>query len=259
MQTNSENSWQSQSSWLHWLLDNIRIVAFLVLALAGMMLVYWYFSPEEATAEIIAATTVGSLTAPIYKAVPEQPVLQRLAQSPGPLRIGLISGHKGNDSGAVCADGLTEAQVTENIANQVATQLQAEGIPVDILEEFDPRLPRYSATALISIHADSCVYYHDQLTGFKIAGSSHTNSTSLQTCVEQEYGRITQLPYHPHTITEHMTDYHAFREIPPGVPAIIIEVGFMNLDRDILSNHSDVPAAGVLSGIQCYLSQLGVR
>jgi N-acetylmuramoyl-L-alanine amidase len=75
--------------------------------------------------------------------------------------------------------------------------------------------------------------------------------------MEQEYGRVTQMPYHPHTITEHMTDYHAFRELPPGVPAIIIEVGFLNLDREILTARSDVPAAGVYSGLQCYLSQLG--
>jgi N-acetylmuramoyl-L-alanine amidase len=259
MQREQENPWQSDSSWLHWLLDNIRLVIFLAAALAGMLVVYWYFSPEEATAEIIAATTQGTLSAPIYKSVPEQPVIQRLAQSPGPLRIGLIAGHKGNDSGAVCPDGLTEAQVVENIANQVAAQLQSERIPVDILEEFDARLPRYSATALISIHADSCVYYHDQLTGFKIASSSYTDSSALEVCMEQEYGRVTQLSYHPHTITEHMTDYHAFREIPPGVPAIIIEVGFMNLDRDLLANHSDLLAAGVTSGIHCYLAQSGVR
>ncbi|MBX3056597.1 MAG: N-acetylmuramoyl-L-alanine amidase [Anaerolineae bacterium] len=259
MQTNQENSWQSDSSWLHLLLANIRIVVFLVTSLAGMLLVYWYFSPEEATAEIIAATTQGRLAAPIYKAVPEQPVVQRLAQSPGPLRIGLIAGHKGFDPGAVCADGLTEAQINENIANLVAAQLQADGIPVDILDEFDPRLPRYGATAVVSIHADSCVYYHDQLTGFKIASSAYTNSSALEACVEQEYGRATNLPYHPHTITEHMTDYHVFREIPLGVPAIIIEVGFMNLDRDILTNRPHEPAAGVANGIQCYLAQLGVR
>lgn len=259
MQTNQENSWQPDSSWLHLLLANIRIVVFLVASLVGMLLVYWYFSPEEATAEIIAATTQGRLAAPIYKAVPEQPVLQRLAQSPGPLRIGLIAGHKGNDSGAVCADGLTEAQINENIANLVAAQLQADGIPVDILDEFDPRLPRYGATAVVSIHADSCVYYHDQLTGFKIAGSSYTNSSALEACVEQEYGRATNLPYHPHTISEDMTDYHTFRDLPLGVPAIIIEVGFMYLDREILTNRPHEPAGGIASGIQCYLAQLGVR
>lgn len=256
MRTNQEQL-TSQSSWMHWLLANIRIVVFLVLSFAGMIVVYWYFSPEEATAEMIAATTEGSLSAPFYKTTPLQPVVQRLAQSPGPLRIGIIAGHKGNDSGAVCVDGLTEAQVTENIAQQVVSQLSAQGVPVDLLDEFDPRFERYGATAVISIHADSCVYYHDDLTGFKIAPSSRTNSLALESCMEQEYGRITQLPYHPTTITEHMTDYHVFREIPPGVPALIIEVGFMNLDREILTTNADIPANGVLSGIQCYLTQLG--
>lgn len=248
---------ESQSSWVHWLLANIRLLVFLVLAFVGMIAVYWYFSPEEATAEMIAATTEGTLSAPFYKSVPLQPVIQRVAQSPGPLRIGIIAGHKGFDSGAVCTDGLTEAQINENIAQQIVDALSAQGVPVDLLEEFDPKLERYGATALISIHADSCVYYHDELTGFKIASSSRTDSSALHNCVEQEYGRLTQLPYHPTTITEHMTDYHVFREIPPGVPALIIEVGFMNLDREILTTQSDVPANGILSGIQCYLTQLG--
>lgn len=256
MRTNPEQL-DSQSSWMHWLLANFRLVLFLMLSFAGMITVYWYFSPEEATAEMIAATTEGTLSAPFYKNTPLQPVVQRLAQSPGPLRIGIIAGHRGFDSGAVCTDGLTEAQVNENIAQQVVDQLAARGIPVDLLDEFDPRLERYGATAIVSIHADSCVYYHDELTGYKIASSSRTDSTILEACMEQEYGRITQLPYHPTTITEHMTDYHVFREIPPGVPSLIIEVGFMNLDRDILTAQADIPANGVLSGIQCYLTQLG--
>lgn len=257
MRTTQESAWKSESSWLHWVLANVRLLLFLIAAFVGMLTIYWYFSPVEVTAEFIAASTEGSLSAPFYKSVPLRPVMQRLMQSPGPLRIGIISGHKGNDSGAVCPDGLTEAQIVENIANQVAAQLQAQGVPVDILEEFDRRLAHYSATAVISIHADSCVFYHDQLTGFKIAGSSRTNSTVLEICMEQEYGRVTQLPYHPHTITEHMTDYHAFRTLPPGLPAIIIEVGFMNLDREILTTRSDTPAAGIYSGLQCYLSTLG--
>lgn len=258
MQPNQEHaSWRAESSWLHLLLTNVRLIVFLVAALAGMFTVYWYFSPPEATAEIIAATTAGPLSAPFYKSVPTQPVRQRLAQSPGPLRIGIIAGHKGFDSGAVCADGLTEAQVNEDIAQQVTTQLQAQGIPAEMLDEFDLRLARYGATAVVSIHADSCVYYHDDLTGFKIASSSYTESSALEQCMEQQYAQVTQLPYHPTTITEHMTDYHVFRELPPGVPAIILEVGFLNLDREILTTQSHIPATGIITGIQCYLTQLG--
>lgn len=246
-------------SWLHWLMSNLRIVIFLVLAFAGMIWVYWFFSPAEATAEILATTGSQELSAPFYKAAPDNPVVQRLTQSPGPLRIGIISGHKGFDSGAVCDDGLTEASVNQNIAEQVVARLQADGVPVDLLDEFDARLGKYGATAVVSIHADSCVYYHDQLTGYKLAPSSRTESAALEACVEAEYGRITQMPYHAHTITEHMTDYHVFRELPAGVPAVIIEVGFLNLDRNKLVNESDVLADGVYSGIRCYLDALGVR
>lgn len=257
MQTNQDRASRTEASWLHWLIANVRLILFLLFSFGGMIMVYWYFSPEEATADMLAAAAENSLSAPFYKAVPLQPVIQRQTQSPGPLRIGIIAGHKGSDSGAVCTDGLTEAEVNENIAQQVADALQATGVPVDLLEEFDPRLEQYGATAVISIHADSCVYYHDELTGYKIAGSAYTDSSMLETCLEKEYKNATQLPYHPTTITEHMTDYHLFRELPPGVPALIIEVGFMYLDRDILTTQSDIPATGVTRGIQCYLAQLG--
>lgn len=224
----------------------------------GMLFVYWFFSPPtDSTAQAIALNNNIAFSAPIYKSLPDRPVAQRLKQSPGPLRIGLISGHMGFDSGAVCDDGLTEAEVNSVIANKVAANLAAQGVPVDILEEFDDQLNSYGGTAVISIHADSCAFFNTELSGFKIAGSSYTESTALFECVEQAYQTQTQLQYHFNTITEHMTDYHAFRKIPVGVPAIIIEVGFMNQDRVLLTNNSDVPALGISQGIQCYLESAG--
>ena len=53
-----------------------------------------------------------------------------------------------------------------------------------------------------------------------------------------------------------MTDYHAFREINPAMPALIIEVGFMNLDRAILTAQADIPAEGLVQGIMCYVEKL---
>jgi N-acetylmuramoyl-L-alanine amidase len=169
--------------------------------------------------------------------------------------VGIIAGHKDNDSGAVCDDGLTEASINATIANQVASNLQAQGIVTEILGEFDPLLHGYFATALISIHADSCTYFNDLATGFKIAGSSYTDSQALSICVEQAYSDSTQLPYHSNTITEHMTDYHAFREISPGTPAIIVETGFMNQDRNLLTTEVDRPATVITNGILCFLKQ----
>ena len=258
MQSNYRDSHLENNSfdWLRLLGRNLSIVIFLLLAFVGMGLVYWFFSPPDATAEMIASSSSSSLSAPFYKPIPSKPVLQRLAQSPGPIRIGIIVGHKGSDSGAVCDDGLTELEVNQNIGEKVADALLAQGIHADILDEFDPRLSTYGGTAVISIHADSCVYFNDLATGYKVAPSSRTESTRLQSCMESAYTQITNLPYHANTITPHMTDYHAFRTLPQGVPAIIIETGFMNLDRAILTTNADIPAAGILSGIECFLDSL---
>jgi N-acetylmuramoyl-L-alanine amidase len=252
-----ENSWENDSfDWLHLLGRNLPIVIFLLFAIVGMGLVYWYFSPPEATAKMIANSSSSSLSAPIYKPIPAKPVAQRLPQSPGPIRIGLIAGHKGSDSGAVCADGLTEVEVNLNIAEKVAGALLAQGIHADILDEFDSRLSSYGGTAVVSIHADSCTYVNELATGYKIAASGRTDSAQLQSCIETTYQQATQLDYHANTITPHMTNYHAFRTLPEGVPAIIIETGFMNQDITLLTTDSDRPAAGVLNGIQCYLESV---
>ncbi|MBE2198089.1 MAG: N-acetylmuramoyl-L-alanine amidase [Anaerolinea sp.] len=242
--------------WLRILIGNFPIVLFLLLAMGGMTAVYWFFTPPESSAEMFATASIsGGLTAPIYKTVPDKPVVQRVAQSPGPVRIGIIVGHRNSDSGAVCDDGLTEVEVNTDIAEQVQAQLAARGVQADLLDEFDAHLTNYYGTALISIHADSCVYYNDLATGFKIAGSSFTDSSRLSICVEAAYREATQLFYHENTITPHMTDYHAFRKVAPGVPAIIIETGFMNLDREMITTNATVPATGISNGILCYLGR----
>ena len=241
--------------WLSFLRRNLPLVLFLLFAMSGMGVVYWFFSPVGGEVEAAMATSFDPAhSASIFKAVPAKPVEQRLAQSPGPIRIGIVAGHQGFDSGSVCVDGLTEVEVNAGIANMVVSRLQSRGIRADLLDEFDARLDGYSSTALVSIHSDSCTYVNDLATGFKIAGSSFTNSSELSICVEQSYRDITDLRYNEHTITPHMTDYHLFRKIAQGTPAIIIEVGFMNLDRDILTNGRDLLSSGLVEGILCYLN-----
>ncbi len=248
--------------WLKAVKSNLPLIVFLLLATGGMLTVYWFYSPSTAvsTEAIIAeADLEGGLWAPIYKDVAGPPVTQRLVQSPGPIHIGIISGHRGFDSGAVCADGLTEATVNAGIAEQVTAVLQAEGITVEILDEFDPKLDNYAATALLSIHADSCMYVNELATGFKIAGSSYTDSAALSVCLEQAYAASTNLPYHANTITADMTDYHAFREVAPGTQAAIIEVGFMWIDRDLLTTNTDPVVQGIVDGLHCFLNTATVR
>jgi N-acetylmuramoyl-L-alanine amidase len=225
---------------------NLALLAFLAVSAGAMFAVYTYFSGSSGVAEVVAAGGMEGA----------RPVTQRLAQSPGPIHIGIISGHKGNDSGAVCADGLTEAEVVENIAARVIAGLQTHGIAADLLDEFDARLQGYVATGLVSIHADSCDYINDLATGFKIAGSGYTDSSQLSICIEDAYRQATQMNYHANTITPHMTDYHAFRELAAGVPGVIIEVGFLNLDRAILTTQPDVVAGAITDGILCYVDDV---
>jgi len=59
---------------------------------------------------------------------PNTNVSQPLVSSPPQLRIGIVAGHSGNDSGAVCMDGggnvtLTEADVNLKIAAMFQEQL----------------------------------------------------------------------------------------------------------------------------------------
>ncbi|MCE1255758.1 MAG: N-acetylmuramoyl-L-alanine amidase [Anaerolineae bacterium] len=64
--------------------------------------------------------------------------------------IGIVAGHDGHDSGAVCQDGLTEASVNMKIATLVRQNLMKDGYNVELLQEFDPRLDGFQALALIS-------------------------------------------------------------------------------------------------------------
>jgi N-acetylmuramoyl-L-alanine amidase len=172
-------------------------------------------------------------------------------------RIGIVAGHWGYDVGAVCADGLTEEMVNLRIATLVQQYLIAEGFEVDLLKEFDDRLQLYQASALISIHNDSCEFINDEATGFKVAAAMASpfpeRANRLTACLIQRYQSITGLKFHFNSITPHMTYYHAFDEIHSETTAAIIETGFLNLDRQILTEQPDLVAKGVTAGILCYV------
>jgi len=179
------------------------------------------------------------------------------AQSPTPHipRIGIIAGHTGSDSGALCPDGLKEVDINTDIARRVVALVTNLGWQADLLEEFDPRLNGYQADALLSIHADSCTY--PGKTGFKMARAESSYmpeaSDRLITCISSSYQEHTGLEFDPHTITYDMTRYHAYYEIDRNTPAAIIEAGFMLDDRELLTEHPDVVAQGIVDGLICFI------
>ncbi|RPJ21871.1 MAG: N-acetylmuramoyl-L-alanine amidase [Chloroflexi bacterium] len=184
------------------------------------------------------------------------------------LRIGIVAGHSGNDSGAICLDGngnvtLTEADVNLKIAAMVQEQLTQKGYSVDLLREYDTRLNGYRALAIVSIHNDSCEYVNDQATGFKVAAALNTNDINranrLTACLVDRYQRLTEMNFHAGSITSDMREYHSFREIDPSTVAAIIETGFLNLDREILTKQTDRVAAGVVEGILCFANNENIE
>ena len=174
-------------------------------------------------------------------------------------RIGIVAGHSGpqNDPGAVCPDGLTEASVNLDIATRVKAGLEANGFPVDLLTEFDDRLVGYKALAVVSIHNDSCDYINEQATGFKAARAIDSGvpekADRLVACLIDRYPKQTGLPFHKNSITPDMTQYHSYHELDKDTPAAIIETGFLNLDRRLLTEEPYRVAQGVIDGILCYV------
>lgn len=177
-------------------------------------------------------------------------------------RIGIVSGHWKNDSGAVCSNGLTEEQVNLRIASLVQQKLAAEGFQVDLLEEFDARLSQYKAIALVSIHADTCDFIDDSATGYKVAAALDSaypeKASRLTMCLVDRYGKATGLQFKSNTTID-MTSYHAFGEINTETTAAIIEAGYLNLDQQILTQKPDLIAQGIVDGLLCFIRNESVN
>ncbi|MFM8322253.1 MAG: N-acetylmuramoyl-L-alanine amidase [Chloroflexota bacterium] len=174
-----------------------------------------------------------------------------------PRLVGIVAGHWKNDSGAVCPDGLKEVELNLRIASLVQKLLSEQGYTVELLSEFDPKLSNYEAAALVSIHNDSCDFVDTNATGFKVAAAMATRhperAAQLTACLRSRYRAQTGLEVHSTSVTPDMTQYHAFGEISDLTTAAIIETGFMNLDRQLLTEQTDKVAQGVANGVLCFL------
>ena len=191
-------------------------------------------------------------------------------------RVAFIRGHSGIakrertsgnvDPGATCPDDkdFTELSVTTNVGDRVIAALRGRGYTVDVLDEWDMRLvdpdKPYEAAVLLSIHADSCTNFDDGFdhSGFKVVGPEgrmtvREQDTRLSDCIRDQYSLATGLKHSGWSVTNDMLRYHAFREVSQRTPAAILELGFLYYDRDLLKNHPDKAAQGVLNGLICFL------
>ena len=186
-------------------------------------------------------------------------------------RIGIISGHHGRgqkldyDPGAVCYDeykrvALTEESINYAVATRVVNNLEAMNFTVDLLDEFDPRLVDYRADALVSIHANSCIDFGEVVSGYIVSKSDARpdtgNDVFLRECIALNYTANIPLE-RSFNETEDMINNHAWRKIHPLTPGVILEMGFMLADKEILTTQHDLLAHAITMGILCYIENAG--
>lgn len=267
---------RSMRSRIHALSQFTMIAAVLV---AGLVIVASRLPSERGPASSVAISPVHSESRPATvtatrRQITVLPTVQPAAlptqppatATPLPLptrdvsnRIGILVGHWGYDTGAICADGLREVDITLDVAQRVAVQLQALGYEVDLLQEQDPDKPHpplqnYRAAALIALHVDSCV---PGASGFKVSRWAFSQMPAIEDrlveCIYNEYSAATGLARHDDSITIDMWNYYAFREIAEPTPGTIIEMGFMTGDRWLLVQRPDLVARGIVNGLLCFL------
>ncbi len=176
-------------------------------------------------------------------------------------RIGIISGHRGRDSGAICDDEygnvlLREVDINFAVAQRVVVRLQARNYAVDMLDEVDPRLENYRAAALVSIHSNTCYDFGEYVSGYIAAISEARPQTGidafLRECISINYGARVPLR-RSFTLTEDLTNYHVWRRIHPLTPGMILEMGYMLADQAVLTEDPDLLADAITAGILCFM------
>jgi N-acetylmuramoyl-L-alanine amidase len=238
------------------------------------------------SAAVIASTIFMWFTSPDFlpartraNLAPVQQTAQRVIATRTPLPtptwfnvIGVLAGHSGSgrtdtgipDPGSVCADGFTELSVTTEVAARVAAKLRGRGYTVVELGEFDERLDGFEAAAFISLHAEACVDYGAGYTfhGFKSTypGTRFTvrdQDMIFNDCVRVNYAALTNMQFQANQITPNMLEYHAFRKIAPTTPGVILELGWLNYNRDMLAQ-PDLLADAIVNGMRCFLEPIAL-
>lgn len=173
------------------------------------------------------------------------------------IRIGILAGHWQNHTGEVCADGVIEADINYAIANRVKLELEERNFHVNLFPEFDLDLLNYEADVLVAVYSGSCLQSPPPPSGFKIGTSLTAENpeevNNLAVCLAENYQKYTQLSFTYEIINPDHTSYHIFRDIHPDTPAVLIEIGKLSTDRDLIANRSSSITEGITAGIICFV------
>jgi len=141
--------------------------------------------------------------------------------------------------------------------NKAHPHLEEKDFQVHVFPEFDLDLLNYKADAFVAIYSGSCL--HDPLpaSGFKIGTSltaeDNDNVNNLAVCLAENYQSNTRLPFSYEIIHPDHPSYHIFRDIHASTPVVLIEIGAMSTDRNVIIGQSNTVVEGIAAGIQCFI------
>src|SRR5205814_2149383 len=260
---------------------NVVLIALLLVASGATVSAIWRFGgPDifarrfEAIPPAIEATeadpgdppnTFGG-SQPIVSPKPGDPPGYTRVPAPkveaGARRIGIQVGHWQTDNvppelrrlevqTGTSWNGITETQVTLDIATRLAALLRSHGYLVDIIPTTVP--PGYLADAFVALHLDGDGTGENS--GFKLAHASRRGPFEQQLLedIKAEYGDATGFRWDPEHISRNMVAYYALSwqryrsATSPFTPSVILEMGYLSNDGDraFIMNNPEVTAMGI--------------
>lgn len=269
--------------------SNVLLLTALLIASGALTSAVWRFGGREAQAEPVRLAPVASspdpddlpntiaLQQPILAPQPGDPPGFTRVPAPkvagGARRIGIQIGHWQTDTvppelrrlevqTGTSWNGLSEVEVTMEIANQMSDLLTSHGYVVDILPTTVPA--GYIADVFVSLHMDGDGTGENS--GYKLAHGTRRGPYEQQLLedIKDEFGTATGLPYDGLRITGNMRAFYGFSwqryrsATSPFTPSVILELGYLSNDGDraLAVRHPDVLARGVASGIERFLSEV---
>lgn len=162
-------------------------------------------------------------------------------------RIGLFVGHHQSDTdrGAVCADGLTERSINGSVANSLVADLTEQGYTVDLFYDFDSALSGYRADLLLVLHTRECI--EDSLSGYRVINVN--NPETLDQCLSA-YETATDLERLVNP--SYMQWYSQFNTIAESTPVLLIEMGMLEADRELLTTEQHRVVEGLANTLTCF-------
>ena len=272
-------------------LANVLLIAALLVASGALVSAVWRFASPDIFAKLEPIRPAVEATAPDPDDPPNtfggsQPIVAPKAGDPpgytrvpapkaesGARRIGIQVGHwqtanvppelrRLEVQTGTTWNGITETEVSLDIAARVADLLKSHGYIVDILPTTVPQ--GYLADAFVALHLDGDGTGENS--GYKMAHGTRRGPYEQQLLddIKEEYGNATGLDWDPTHITAAMRGYYAFSwqryrsATSPFTPSVILEMGFLSNDgdRELAVDHPDVLARGIANGIERFLSEV---